>query len=505
MQLLHERYSGKIKGLLSCFDRVVITGTLPRFCYAGGMAQVMSEYNIRLFDYTKFVEPMRDEIRRNAENIAKENDLKIDFIRKKNFRKEARIKKILEKRGNHPGLVHIFSAMEPCSSYRPWHDKKTHLTYLKSVGGKCLHYYFYFIDEELGLCYVRIPTWSPFRLQIYFNGHNLLANQMQKNGIHFEMIENAFIEIDDFDKAQELVNSFSTTIIHRKLDYYAKLLCPIVKRFYLSYHWSIMQVEYATDIIFKSQKNLKTIYENISRTAIHAVKADNIATFLGRKLHGNYQDEMGNDFSTRIEGTRIKHSMGKVSIKMYDKFSLVLRIETTVNDVSFFKHYRTVEHRDGSVSTQLANMKKEIYSLSPLREHLEKANMRYIEFISALDDREVEMKNLGKISERVVKDNRSYKGLNLFSEEDLKILEAVACGEFNIHGFQNKNLSQKLESKTSSQVSRIIKRLRVHGLIRKISGTYRYHLTKLGKAVIILGLKLKDMVVIPNLSLKSVT
>jgi hypothetical protein len=66
------------------------------------------------------------------------------------------------------------------------------------------------------------------------------------------------------------------------------------------------------------------------------VKPDHIATFLGRKLNGNYQDEMGNRFHTRIEGTRIKHTMGPVTIKMYDKFRLILRIETTVVNVSFF-------------------------------------------------------------------------------------------------------------------------------------------------------------------------
>ena len=84
------------------------------------------------------------------------------------------------------------------------------------------------------------------------------------------------------------------------------------------------------------------------------MKAENIATFLGRKLHGNFQDELGNDFNTRIQGTRIKHHMGPASIKMYDKHGLVLRIETTANNVSFFKHHRRVEHRDRTSSKKIA-------------------------------------------------------------------------------------------------------------------------------------------------------
>jgi hypothetical protein len=77
------------------------------------------------------------------------------------------------------------------------------------------------------------------------------------------------------------------------------------------------------------------------------VKPDHIATFRGRKLSPLYQGEMGNRFNPRIEGTRIKHTMGPVSLKMDDQFGLILRIEVTVNDVSFFQPYRTVEQRDG--------------------------------------------------------------------------------------------------------------------------------------------------------------
>ena len=86
--------------------------------------------------------------------------------------------------------------METCSSYMPWHDKTAHRTYLKPDGGRCLHYYFYFIDEELGLCYLRVPTWCPFRLQFYCNGHNWLARQLDKRGIGYHMLDNAFLDID---------------------------------------------------------------------------------------------------------------------------------------------------------------------------------------------------------------------------------------------------------------------------------------------------------------------
>ena len=140
-----------------------------------------------------------EKLRNNAENIAKENGIEIEFIQQKGVRKESIIEKILEKRGTAPGIAHILSAMEACPSYEPWHDKKTGKTFLKGRQAKCLHYYFYFIDEELGLCYVRVPTWCPFRLQVYFNGHNWLSNKLTKAGIAHRMLDNAIVEVDDWE------------------------------------------------------------------------------------------------------------------------------------------------------------------------------------------------------------------------------------------------------------------------------------------------------------------
>jgi hypothetical protein len=500
MTLLTQRYSDKISGQLSCYDRIVIQGTLPGICYAQGMTSFLYANGIRIFDYPRFAEPLRNQLRDNAEKIAKDNGLQIQFIKKKNFRKEQLIKDILKTRGTQPGLVHIFSAMEPCPTYKPWHDKKTHKTYLKASQAKCLHYYFYLIDDNLGLCYVRVPTWCPFRLQIYFNGHGWLSAELQNRNIDHQLIDNLFVRVADFDTAQKIADRLKVDLIHRILDDFAQRYCPVIKMFNLNYNWSVMQAEYATDIVFKRQKDLKDIYDNLTRTAIHTVKPENVATFLGRKLHGNYQDQMGNNFNTRIEGTRIRHVMGPASIKMYDKHALALRIETTINDLSFFKHYRPVEHRDGSQSPKMAPMKKGIYSLSALARLMRAANRRYLQFISDIDDPSAGLKNLSKISKSVTENNRPYKGFNLFNTDDLKLFEAICSGEFNISGFQNKNLRQKLTDKSSAQICRMLKRLRTHGMIKKIGKTYKYYLTKLGRKVIISGLKIKELFLVPQLA-----
>jgi hypothetical protein len=464
------------------------------------MTSYLYARQVRIFDYARFAEPFRDQLRENAERLAAANGIAIEFLRKRNVRKEDRVKEILSQRGAQPGLVCIFSAMEPCSTYKPWHDKQSGKTYLRPDDGKCLHYYFYFIDDELGLCYVRVPTWLPCRLQVYFNGHNWLAARLRKQRISCELVDNAFVEIANWTRAQQIADGQQIKRLHSKLDQFAQTYCPIHRSFGVAYHWSVDQCEYATDIVFRRQTDLAAIYDHLTRTAIHTVKPDNIATFLGRKLNAQYEGEVGNRFDIRIEGTRIKHTMGPVSLKLYDKFGLILRIETTVNDLTFFKHYREVEHRDGSKETKWAAMQKTIYSLPALGELLAAANRRYLEFLSTIEDPRNGRDKLEKLSQPVRQEGRSYPGFNLFDADDETLLRAVARGEFNISGMQNKTLRRFLPDKSSGQVSRLLKRLRLHGLIKKVGHTYKYYLTKFGKTVITAGIKLRELVIIPQLA-----
>lgn len=500
METIIERYENKITGVLTCMDRIIITGTLPVLSNSKSMTSYLYSQGIRIFDYPKYAEPYRNQLRENAEQLAKENNIEIEFVRKASVRKENIISKALEKRGLQLGLVHILSVMETCPTYEPWHNKQTGKTYLRGSTSKCLTYYFYFIDELFGLCYVRVPTWLPFRLQIYFNGHNWLASKLKEQGIFYKMLDNAFIEIGDWVKANEIVQSLKVEELHQRLNIFAFTYCPVYKSFDQLYHWSIMQCEYATDIVFKEQKDLQLIYGKLIQTAVYTVKPDHITTFLGKKLSPLYKGEVGSQYHVRIEGTCIKHVMGKVSIKMYDKFGHILRIETTTNDVSFFKHYREVIHRDGSRTEKDAAMKKNIYSLTALQIIMQASNRRYLEFISAIEDDKVGKEKLEKITQKVSDEKRNYKGFNFFDKQDEQILQIIARGEFNISGFRAKHL-KKFTNKTSSQISRLLNRLHVHGLIKKVRNTYKYYLTTLGREAILAGEKLISLVLIPQLNL----
>ena len=234
-----ERYAGRIAGTLGCFDRVVLTGTLVDVGYPGAVQEKLLHDGLGFFDIKVFADPLRRDLCEHARHIAQQAGLQIEHIVRKNFRKDERVAEVLAKRGSHPGLVHVFSAMENCSTFEPWHDRQTGVTKLRGTPGRCLHFYFYFMHQRLGLIYVRVQTWLPCRLQVYFNAHNWLAALLKREGIGFQMAHNSFVQIDDWRRAQALADDFSISRLHKDLDALASQCVPWLKRFPSGYQLSL--------------------------------------------------------------------------------------------------------------------------------------------------------------------------------------------------------------------------------------------------------------------------
>ena len=108
--------------------------------------------------------------------------------------------------------------------------------------------------------------------------------------------------------------------------------------------------------------------------------------------------------------------------------------------------------------------------------------------------------NLHRITEPARDEqHRSYRGFNFFAAGDLGVLLAILRGEYHISGLSNRLLQRVLTGKKGGQISRLLKRLRLHGLIRKIGHTYKYYVTALGQRALIAALKLKEHIILPTL------
>jgi hypothetical protein len=280
----------------------------------------------------------------------------------------------------------------------------------------------------------------------------------------------------------------------------ARQCCPVADVFGHSYHWSLMQVEYATDLVFRSSTTLAPRYEQLVRESVVSVKADQVASFLGRRITSQLAQEIGSQFSTRIEGTCVKHRFGKASIKMYDKAGILLRIETTANDVSFFKHHRKVEHHDRPATRKLVPAKKTIYSLIDLRKILFGCNKRYLAHLSALEDFSAGVRALDRLTKPRDVDGKSVKGINFFEPGDKALLRALQNPRVNIAGIRRGDLLPGPGMFSPGRLSRQLRRLQDTGVIKRVKGTYRYYLTKAARAAAAAACRISQAVIVPVLA-----
>jgi hypothetical protein len=149
---------------------------------------------------------------------------------------------------------------------------------------------------------------------------------------------------------------------------------------------------------------------------------------------------------------------------------------------------------------EAAPVKKSIYSLPALAELLTASNRRYLEFLSTLDDVSAGARRVDRISRTVQEGTRRFRSFNVLDPQDRKLFEILERGEFNISGFQNRDLRRHLPELTGPQACRLLKRLRTHGLVKKIGHTYKYYLTKLGRRVIAAALAIREFLVVPVLA-----
>lgn len=228
-------------------------------------------------------------------------------------------------------------------------------------------------------------------------------------------------------------------------------------------------------------------------------QSPDVMRFLGYKLgctgriDGRFSGEIVSELKNRHEGVRIKHRINGNSIKAYNKQGSILRIETTINEANGFKVYRPKQGGDGR-ERQWLPMRRGIADLKRRADVSQSANNRYLEALAVVDV-PIPVKSLvQEILKPTILNERRVRAINPWSEEDASLLESVVRGEFTINGFRNRDLrailfpgtttSPDQQRRASARVSRKLRMLRAHGLIKKVPHTHRYHATEKGRAII---------------------
>src|ERR671912_2207805 len=179
-----DLHGESITGVINTFDRVIFKGHLNGFFPDGAFGRYLSRRSVLLKDAGRFFEAETQRIRDHVVSLAATAERPVEYLARASTHrsgtsKEARARAIAERDGVTQGLVCVLSVLEPCRSFAVAPNRQTRRLEVVRRPRKCLHYYLYLIDPEFGWMHVRLQTWAPYEIQIYVNGREWLARQME--------------------------------------------------------------------------------------------------------------------------------------------------------------------------------------------------------------------------------------------------------------------------------------------------------------------------------------
>lgn len=493
-----EKYNEKIKGQLTGFDRIIINGFNRQLNNHRQFLFYLIQNDCKLKDFKQFAEEHTKSLCEHIDKIVKDENRPIYYIQSSKVNKDEIARNLYKENPIDKGLVCAISTMELCDTMTVKGNKETQKLEITRRPTKCKYYYLYMIDEDFGWMYFKIQTWFPFNVQIYINGREYICTQLDKEGIKYERYNNSLIDIENIERAQEISDHLQNMNLERKFDGIAKKYINLLPKFEETlghgYFWTVFECEYATDIMFKNRQDLENIFPSLVEKAFFTFKCDDIMSFFGRKLDWKFQGEVVSDSRKRYQGFRIKHKMKSNQVKMYDKYSC-LRIETTINDPHEFKIWK-VKHdeENGEVienSGHWIPMGKSISNLYRYAEVSKATNLRYINALPLPEDTITPVKEIEDISKSITVDKRKISGFNILEKDTTLLFETIASGDFVVNGITNKTLRSRIfkdedinSAKIRNKTTRLINKLKEHGILKKVNHSSKYYVTTNGRKII---------------------
>ena len=531
-----DQFGSLINCALGGWDRLRFHASLRPLFSPQWMRTYLCAAKVRLVDFAQHAQQLTHCLLERAKGLAAAEKRPYQFLRSSQISKEQLIEQIAQRDGVQSGLIAVLGALEPClaMTVRGCRDRR----WLQPVREqrKCLHLYHYYEHPVVGRCHVRLQSGYPFSVDVCLNGRLWLAKQMDAAGLRYRRADNCFIELADPAQAQALADAQNQInwleLLNGLLAGAHPLREQILKPFpNLFYYWTVNQSEYATDLIFKDPRQLARLYPAFVIHGLCTFRSPDVMRFLGHpvplktgRVPGCFKGDIRTDALTRHEGVCLKHLAGFNGQKAYDKFTNLLRVENTLNRPEVFTVYRsepalkptpaptpapgTGEAKpapsmpaDARVrSNSCVPEQKDRRAWLPLRRTVtdlprraqvsRAANKRYLD---ALASTQVGTP-LGQIARPLCRpithDGHRYRALHPLGMDEA-LLSAISRAEWTIAGLRNRDIRKllfageprdpKVARCRSAAVSRKLRLLRAHGLIRKVPHTHRYMVTQSGR------------------------
>ena len=501
MNPLIQKFPDLVKGTISGFDRIVFKGLIRPLAHVNGVIGFCHRRGILNKQYRDWMMEQSAALIEAVESYStRECGHPVTHIPSLHTSKEdlARTRQMAE--GIDTGLLGVWSCVESGSSYRAAFCADSGFPQLRRRWAPCKHLYFYFDDSRLGFMNVRLQTWFPYHIQVCMNGREWLRRSLMQKKVGFRRHRNKLLHIDDCTLAQEVLDAQLDARWPKLLDGFLPTVFPTMQSTLgpdLSYYWTMWQSEWATDLLFRSSADLQDLMNPLLRHALMTGTSERVMRYLGRTLKAdgspprNFRGQVTTRIASFDDGVRVRHWIDRNSVKVYNEHN-VLRIETTINAPEAFSVYRRAGNEPLDAPKKLRPLRKGVADVVLRAQLSEQVNKRFGQHIATLSSDTA----VGQLFAEVLRDrNREGRKARALVPlgKDRELLQAIADPCFTVSGMTNAKLCDVLrthswagnrtDKQLSARLSRHLRLLRDHGLIRKIPNRRRYLLTNKGHEI----------------------
>lgn len=489
-----EVLQGKVALDIECVDRVYLNGYVKDLQLPGGVINFIRYQKHWPIPSPQMMKNLSESFRQAVEQFAANQGIPIVTFKKSDKKAEVAQEYLAQFQG-HSGVVLIGKAQEKASGYtahradrgtKVWFEYRRRQVYVT-------HYYFYILDKDFGLAFIKVCTYFPFDVKVCFNGHEWAKQQLRQEGMGFEALENGFAACDDPQRLQEICHSLNADKIRAFFDNWVEQLpWPLDAEDRAAGYrhlLSVWQLEVSQTQVFIDPEQGRALVEAIIRDNLDLGRPDRVSLIFDRRVTKRTPSE----FHTRViqHGVlpsmriRYKHS----ALKMYFKDGRAIRTETMINNPGDFGMNKGL-HKNWDALVALGRQ----------------CNQRLLDHLCVSQDCFMPLDEVRALGQPTRLENgQRASALRFADERVMAILAALASQVFAIRELTNKTLRPRVaqflnRDYASSQMSYDLRRLRLKGLLVRIPGTHRYRLTELGSKVVIFFTKLYERVFRPGLA-----
>jgi hypothetical protein len=489
METFTKLFGSLLLFVYHCFDRIVINGYLSNlsrpeqvvyfFRQVLGIPVVSKEVlSQRTNDYRAWVEA-----------FARNHDIPIEWA-EKGVRKEDYVLPALRRmeKKNAFGVYFVFRSMEQGRTFRisvpkyPTNDPDHRI--LSHQRSRFTHFYFYIRDEVLGPVIVRMASFFPFHATYYLNGHSFMERELSRSKVGFRKDDNAFLAVDDVTALQAAADRLSPAIIRKQLDYWTLILGPKFSKkersqMGLSRFYSIAQIEYCRNFIFKGHFPIHKVFERSCELGLWRLTANRISEIFGVRLNKRLNGKLATVIDQIEHGHHVFRAYWKHAfLKQYEKFSRYLRNELCSNNLRDF------------------GLKKGLDHLGAVRERFQTITDRFAGFQAQCLNVHVDFPLLQRIALPITAGSVRHPGIKIHDARIIRLLEVLLHGGNTVGGWTAKQIHQAVlstfqispKSYGPNQLRYDLRKLKGHGLLERDGRRYAYQLTAKGIQVALLFL-----------------